>query len=256
MATAPQTSQARDTVAPWQPAPAATNGDDNAARRAFLRMVSHELRTPLNSIIGFSEILHQQLYGPLGSPNYVEYAGIIQDSGKKLLALFNSFIEIVRLEGGGDLKPQPNGVLAAFEDAVAKVRGIASARGVHLDIRLLDENLEAWFDPRGLASCLDQLLHNAMDFTAAGDSIELDASVRGGMVEVSVFNRGNAPSSADIDRLMGPFEQGSTSAARTRQGAGLGWAIVRLNAQAMGGAFEVESFEGQSLRAILRLKAA
>lgn len=255
MATAPQTSQARDTVAPWQPATAA-NGDDNAARRAFLRMVSHELRTPLNSIIGFSEILHQQLYGPLGSPNYVEYAGIIQDSGKKLLALFNSFIEIVRLEGGGDLKPQPNSILAAFEEAVAKVRGVASARGVHLDIRLLDENLEAWFDPRGLASCLDQLLHNAMDFTAAGDSIELDASARSGMVEVSVFNRGNAPAAADIDRLMAPFEQGSTSAARTRQGAGLGWAIVRLNAQAMGGAFEVESFEGQSLRAILRLKAA
>ncbi|MBP2157824.1 MULTISPECIES: sensor histidine kinase KdpD [Asticcacaulis] len=255
MATAPQTSQARDTVAPWQPATAA-NGDDNAARRAFLRMVSHELRTPLNSIIGFSEILHQQLYGPLGSPNYVEYAGIIQDSGKKLLALFNSFIEIVRLEGGGDLKPQPNAVLAAFEDAVAKVRGVASARGVHLDIRLLDENLEAWFDPRGLASCLDQLLHNAMDFTAPGDSIELDAAIRGGMVELSVFNRGDAPPAADIDRLMAPFEQGSSSAARTRQGAGLGWAIVRLNAQAMGGTFEVESFEGQSLRAILRLKAA
>lgn len=256
MATAPQTSQARDAIAHWHPAPAANPGDDNAARRAFLRMVSHELRTPLNSIIGFSEILHQQLYGPLGSPNYVEYAGIIQDSGKKLLALFNSFIEIVRLEGGGDLKPQANPVLPAFEDAVSKVRGVASARGVHLTIRLLDENLEACFDPRGLASCLDQLLHNAMDFTAAGDSVELDAGLSGGMVEVSVFNRGDAPAPGDINRLMAPFEQGSSTAARTRQGAGLGWAIVRLNAQAMGGVFEVETHEGQSLRAILRLKPA
>jgi signal transduction histidine kinase len=255
MATAPQTSQARNTDAAWHPASAAVNGDENSARRAFLRMVSHELRTPLNSIIGFSEILHQQLYGPLGSPNYVEYAGIIQDSGKKLLALFNSFIEIVRLEGGGDLVPQPNSVLAAFEDSVTKMRSVASARGVHLTIRLLDENLEASFDPRGLSSCLDQLLQNAIDFTPAGDSIELDASRSGDSVEISVFNRGDAPHPADIDRLMAPFEQGSSTAARTRQGAGLGWAIVRLNALAMGGTFVVESHEGQALTAILCLKA-
>ncbi len=255
MATAPQKLQAYDTTAARQSAPLAA-GDDDAARRAFLRMVSHELRTPLNSIIGFSEILHQQLYGPLGAPNYVEYAGIIQDSGKKLLALFNSFIEIVRLEGGGDLKPQPNSVLAAFEDGVAKVRSLASARGVYLNIRLLDENLEAQFDPRGLSSCLDQLLHNAIDFTPAGEGIELDAVRSGDVVEISVFNRGDAPAPADIERLMAPFEQGSSTAARTRQGAGLGWAIVRLNAQAMGGTFTVETHEGQALRAILRLKAA
>lgn len=239
----------------WSP-PAVAEGDSDAARRAFLRMVSHELRTPLNSIIGFSEILRHELYGPLGSPNYVEYAGIIQDSGKKLLTLFNHFIEIVRLEGSGDLKPEPNLVLHAFEDATAKVRTIALARDVSFRIGLFDENLEAFFDPRGLASALDQLLHNAIDFTAPGDQVELDAVRTGEMIEISVFNRGDAPDPSDIARLMQPFEQGNAEISRSRQGAGLGWAIVRLNAQAMGGEFALESQKGASLRAILRLKAA
>ncbi len=229
--------------------------DEDVARRAFLRMVSHELRTPLNSIIGFSEILHQELYGPLGSPNYVEYAGIIQDSGKKLLALFNNFIEIVRLEGGGDLKPSPNPVLSAIEEAVAKVRSLATARGVHFRIRLLDENLEAMFDPRGLASALDQLLSNAIDFTAEGGYVELDALKHDDDIEITVFNHGNAPDPADVARLMMPFEQGNGEVSRSRQGAGLGWAIVRLNCLAMGGSFGLVSHKGESLRAILRLKA-
>ncbi len=229
--------------------------DKDVARRAFLRMVSHELRTPLNSIIGFSEILRQELYGPLGAPNYVEYAGIIQDSGKKLLALFNNFIEIVRLESGGDLATAPNPLLAALEDAVGRVRPFAVARGVHIRIRLLDEDLEAMFDPRGLASCLDQLLHNAIDFTPEGDDIEIDVSGRG-MIDITIHNRGDAPDESQIERLMLPFEQGSTAASRTRQGAGLGWAIVRLNCEAMGGQFHVETRAGEALTAILTLKGA
>ncbi len=236
------------------------SGDKDLAKRAFLRMVSHELRTPLNSIIGFSEILSQQLYGPLGSPQYVEYAGIIRDSGTKLLALFNNFLEIVRLEGGGDLKPTLEPVLPQLEYAVAKVRNVAAARGVLINIRLIDDELSAIFDPRGLASCLDQLLHNAIDFTATGDTIELDARRRRDfnhdMVDISVFNRGDAPDPADIDRLMRPFEQGATAHSRTREGAGLGWAIVKLNCQAMGGNFAVASRKGEALKAILRLNGA
>ncbi len=228
--------------------------DRDVARRTFLRMVSHELRTPLNSIIGFAEILRQELYGPLGSPNYVEYAGIIQDSGKKLLALFNNFIEIVRLESGGDLVAAPNPVLAALEDAVSRVRPFAVARGVSIRIRLLDEDLEASFDPRGLASCLDQLLHNAIDFTREGEDIELDVAT-GDTVEISIFNRGPAPDSHELERLMLPFEQGNAEISRPRQGAGLGWAIVRLNAEAMGGYFRVETRKGEWLNAILGLKA-
>src|SRR6266851_4707061 len=68
-------------------------------KRSFLRMVSHELRTPLNSIIGFSEIISRELAGPLGSPQYKEYAEHVRQSGLKLLRLVNQVLEIARLEG-------------------------------------------------------------------------------------------------------------------------------------------------------------
>src|SRR5580698_6934197 len=71
----------------------------DAQKRSFLRMVSHELRTPLNSIIGFSEIISRELCGPLGSPQYAEYAEHVRQSGLKLLRLVNQVLEIARLDG-------------------------------------------------------------------------------------------------------------------------------------------------------------
>ena len=230
-------------------------GKDTAGRSAFLRMVSHELRTPLNSIIGFSELMRTELYGPLGAPAYVEYAGIIHESGVKLLGLFNSVIEIMRLEGGSHgYEPVLEPVMPALEEATHKLRNQARARGVTLDIRTFDDRMCAVYDPRGLAACLDHLLRNALDFTADGEAIEIDATANGAQVEISVFNRGDAPDPTDIARLMQPFEQGDCSLARTREGAGLGWAIVRLNAQAMGGSFQVASRKGEWLRASLCLQ--
>jgi len=228
-------------------------GGDEAGRRAFLRMVSHELRTPLNSIIGFAELMRQEPYGPL-APAYLEYAGIIRDSGTKLLTLFNSFIEIMRLEGGGHgYEPMLDPVLPALEEAAAKLRTVARARGVAIDIRTHDDRMCAVYDPRGLSACLDHLLRNALDFTAPGDAVEIDARPDGAHVEITVFNRGDAPDPTEIARLMRPFEQGDDTLTRSREGAGLGWAIVRLNAQAMGGTFTVTSRKGESLCASLRL---
>ena len=235
----------------WTPEAAA----DRDAKRAFLRMVSHELRTPLNSIIGFSDILHQELYGPLGSPQYVEYAGIIRDSGNKLLCLFNNFLEIVRLESGSGLEVVPEPVLPLMEAAAQRVLHDAKARELNIDIRLHDEALCARVDARALASCFDHLLHNALDYAPAGSTIELDAWRHDDKIELSVFNRGNAPDPADIPRLMKPFEQGESAHNRSRGGAGLGWAIVALNCQAMGGSFGAVSHPGESLRAIMRFEA-
>src|SRR3954470_23196271 len=87
-------------------------------KRAFLRLVSHELRTPLNSILGFSEIISGELYGPLGAPQYKEYAEIIRGSGKKLLKLVSQVLETGRLEGL-ELEAAPEPLEPAFDDAVA-----------------------------------------------------------------------------------------------------------------------------------------
>src|SRR5437763_13774232 len=85
-------------------------GLDAEAKRSFLRMISHELRTPLNSIIGFADVLKQQPSGPLGAPEYLEYAEIIGASGAKMLRMVNQIVEIVRLESHAadlDLRAEP-----------------------------------------------------------------------------------------------------------------------------------------------------
>ncbi|HWU48748.1 MAG TPA: HAMP domain-containing sensor histidine kinase [Asticcacaulis sp.] len=234
----------------------ATPGDGDAARRAFLRMVSHELRTPLNSIIGFADILHGQLYGPLGSPEYVEYAGIIRDSGARLLHLFNNVLELMRLEGGGGFAPAPEAVQPWLEEAIARRREAAAVRQIELRLRPLDAPVIALVDPKGLLTCLDHLIGNAIDFTAAGDSVEIAARREGRHVLISVYNRGPAPAPDDIERLMQPFEQDGQVLNRSHDGAGLGWPIVRLTAQAMGGEFGVATRTGEALRAVLRFPAA
>src|SRR5437868_8952601 len=115
-------------MAPAAPLANAPQAPDASAaleeqKRAFLRLVSHELRTPLNSILGFSEILNAELYGPLGAPQYKEYAGIIHGSGQKLLKLVNQVLEIARLEGRAiDFDAQPEPLEAALEDVMTNLR--------------------------------------------------------------------------------------------------------------------------------------
>ena len=95
----------------------------DAQKRSFLRMVSHELRTPLNSIIGFSEIISRELCGPLGSPQYREYAEHVRQSGLKLLRLVNQVLEIARLEGHvTDLEPTPELLDHAVDDVLDQLR--------------------------------------------------------------------------------------------------------------------------------------
>src|SRR3954462_3567952 len=117
-------------------------------KRAFLRLVSHELRTPLNSILGFSEILSAELYGPLGAPQYKEYAEIIRGSGKRLLKLVNQVLEIGRLEGL-ELEVGPETLGPAFDDAIASATADFT-RGVRPVVELPPALPMVLADPWGL----------------------------------------------------------------------------------------------------------
>ncbi|MFT4089187.1 MAG: HAMP domain-containing sensor histidine kinase [Asticcacaulis sp.] len=224
-------------------------------KQAFLRMASHELRTPLNSIIGFAEVLKNELHGPLGAPEYLEYAGIIRDSGTQLLGLFNNVLEIVRLESEPDLlAPSADALLSHIDDSVDKHEPRAQAHGVSLKLIAPDRDPVALFHPRGLSTCLDHLLHNAMDFTPAGQAIRIEVIEHDQHVDIVISNPGPAPHPDELPRLMKPFEQGATAHNRTRAGAGLGWAIVRLTCQTMRGQFLVKSEPSVGLTAVLRFR--
>jgi len=224
-----------------------------AQKRAFLRLVSHELRTPLNSILGFSEILSAELYGPLGAPQYKEYAEIIRGSGKKLLKLVNQVLEIGHLEGL-KLDVGPEALGPALDDAVAST-GPDFSRGVHVRIVEHGQLPLVLADPWGLRTVLTHLLQNAAMFAPDGGEVRIRTEVHEPYVDVWVEDDGEGVDPADLPRLMLPFEQGENAMIRRAEGAGLGLPICELTCRAMGARLELSSAPGAGMSAKVRLQA-
>ena len=225
-----------------------------AQKHAFLRLVSHELRTPLNSILGFSEILSAELYGPLGAPQYKEYAEIIRGSGKKLLKLVNQVLEIGRLEGL-ELDVRPEAVEPALEDVLGATesdftRGVRPVIAAHGELPLV------LADPWGLRTVLTHLLQNAAMFAPDGGEVRIRSEIDGGHVCIFVEDDGEGVDPADLPRLMRPFEQGENALVRRVEGAGLGLPVCELTCRAMGARLQLTSTPGKGMSARVRLKIA
>lgn len=223
-------------------------------KRSFLRMASHELRTPLNSILGFSEILSSELYGPLGAPQYKEYAEIIRSSGHKLLKLVNQVLEIARLEAHAmdfDLRPEP--LEPALEDTIAALGDELS--DITVEIAGGESLPMVIADPRGLRTVLFHLLQNAAAFSPKGSTIFVSAQRLAGGVQIVIRDQGCGVEPAELPRLMSPFEQGENALTRHGEGAGLGLPIAELTCKAMGGRLTLASKPGKGLTAGVRLPA-
>ncbi len=251
------TSLAPDYEPPTRPDRAAARRAMDAQKRSFLRMVSHELRTPLNSIIGFSEVISKELCGPLGSPQYREYADHVRQSGLKLLRLVNQVLEIARLEGHvTDLDPTAELLDHAVDDVLDTLREDINTR--HIRVTVEDEGRLPGVvaDPRGLRTVLTNLLQNAVTYSHEGGEVRLRAYRAPGRVRIEIEDDGEGIDPAEIPRLMRPFEQGQNALTRSTEGAGLGLPIVALLCQAMGGGLRLVSEPGKGLRAEVVLPAA
>lgn len=236
--------------------PPRRRASDSAAleeqRRSFLRLVSHELRTPLNSILGFSEILAEELYGPLGSPQYKEYAQIIQGSGHKLLKLVNQVLEIARLES----RTQPFDLSAeALEGALDDViNALHAERGVTVRVIGRGHLPHVLADPWGLSTVLANLIQNAVAFSPDNGEVRVRATAKADVVEISIEDDGEGVDPAELPRLLKPFEQGENALVRRAEGAGLGLPICELTCQSMGGRLKLSSTPGKGLVAVVTLK--
>ena len=226
-------------------------------KRSFLRMVSHELRTPLNAVIGFSEILSQELYGPLGSPQYKEYATIVHDSGMKLLKLVNQIVELARLEGHvTDIEMTPDNLDEAIEDVTDSLAGEIRRRDVIVHVVGQGALPDVLADSRALRTMLTNLIQNAVTHSPAGGVVHVAAARNGREVEITIRDQGPGVESAELPRLLQPFEQGGSALTRTQEGVGLGLPIVDLLSRAMGGQLKLSSSLGAGFLARLILPAA
>lgn len=224
------------------------------SKRSFLRMVSHELRTPLNSIIGFSDIISAELYGPINETKYREHAEIIRDSGHKLLRLVNQIMEIARLDAGAaDLDIRSEIARNAVDEVVHAMSGEADMREVDIRVEVIEPVPPVLADARGLKTILVNLIQNALNFAPPESEIVVTVRRRGREISIEVRDHGPGIDPKDVPRLMRPFEQGEQALTRRAEGAGLGLPIVKLLCQAMDGHLRLQPAPGGGLLASVRL---
>ena len=225
----------------------------NRAKSEFLANISHELRTPLNAVIGFSEVMQQALFGPLGHPKYQEYARDIHASGAFLLEVINDILDMSKIEAGRmGLDIDSVDVADIIEDSMKVVSQAAAERGIELN-RHGPSRLMLEADRRALKQIFLNLLSNAVKFTRDGGSVDVHLSRSRGHVRIAIKDTGIGIPEADIAKLGRPFEQVENQFSKSHQGSGLGLAISRALIELHGGTLRITSREGQGTTVICTL---
>lgn len=213
----------------------------NRAKSEFLANMSHELRTPLNAIIGFAEVMHDGMTGPI-TGNQREYLGDIMDSGRHLLSLINDILDLSKVEAGQmKLELTPIAVTDLVEHSLVLFKEKAMKHGVTLAVDVADDIGEMRADERKIRQVLVNLLANAMKFTPDGGRVTVTAAREDGGVRLAVQDTGIGIASEDLPRLFQPFQQLETELTRKYPGTGLGLSLCRRFVELHGGRIWAES---------------
>jgi signal transduction histidine kinase len=220
--------------------------------------MSHELRTPLNAIIGFSEMLKEQMLGPLGNGTYVSYAADIHRSGGSLLETINNILDMARIEGGRyELSEDIVDLRELLERATGAVALSAGQKRIVMTGPEAGPSLYLRADERALMQMLVNLLSNAVKFTAEGGRVTIATARDGaGDCTVAIADTGIGMSADEIDRALKPFQQADSSLARKYDGSGLGLSIAAGLMALHGGGLEIDSKPGVGTSIALRFPAA
>jgi len=223
------------------------------AKSEFMANVTKELRTPLNSVIGFAELLKDEVPGPLNAQQAAFIADILA-SGEHLLSLVEGILEMSRLDvAATPLKRELVEISAALEERVAVHRRAAEAWGVTIGLEVAPAAGSAELDPTGLRNMLDALIDNAIKFNRKGGTVTVNARRAGGVIEIAVLDTGIGIAPADLAKLFQPFVQLDAALTRQRGGLGLKLALARRLAELHGGTIEVKSEPGKGSTFTLRL---
>jgi two-component system, cell cycle sensor histidine kinase PleC len=225
----------------------------NRAKSDFLANMSHELRTPMNAILGFSEIIKDEVMGPNHQPLYKSYAGDIYASGAHLLGLINDILDLSKIEAGKfELNERE---VDAFE-IIEGTKRIVSLRAAQKGVTLINDvppGLVVMGDPSAMRQISLNLASNALKFTPAGGTIRCYLENRQGEFCIVTEDTGSGIRPEDIPRLFESFGQGRHDIANKEKGTGLGLPIVRGLARAHGGDVSIESELGKGTKVFVTM---
>ncbi|MDL2401503.1 ATP-binding protein, partial [Rhizobium mayense] len=215
----------------------------NAHKTDFLARVSHEIRTPLNAIIGFSDMMAGERFGPIGHSRYIEYATDIGRSGRHVLDIVNDLLDISKIEAGEmDLEFSSVGLNEAIAEAVSLVQPQANSQRVIIRTALSQAVPNVVADLRSIKQIALNILSNAIRFTPSGGQIVVSTSYEGnGSVVMRIRDTGVGMTRSELEQAMKPFRQVSTNARKRGDGTGLGLPLTKAMVDANRATFSINS---------------
>ena len=211
----------------------------------FLANMSHELRTPLNAVIGFSEVLQEQMFGELNDKQK-EYVHDIHASGKHLLSLINDILDLSKIEAGKvELELSTFHLPSSLEGTMTLVRERATRHGIEVSLAVDDKLGEIVADERKVRQVLLNLLSNAVKFTPDGGRVDVRAELADSAVQIAVRDTGIGIAPEDQELIFEEFRQVGNDLFRKREGTGLGLTLARKFVSLHGGRIWVQSELGK-----------
>ncbi|WP_281023727.1 HAMP domain-containing sensor histidine kinase [Minwuia sp. IMCC3009] len=221
--------------------------DASRAKSEFLANMSHELRTPLNAVIGFSEMMSHQIFGPLGNDRYTEYVKDIGASGRHLLSLIDEVLYFTKIEAGTqELRFQPIDLGKLSDETVRMLVPQVLEAGLVIQVHLAEEPVIVRADTRAMRQILLNLASNSIKFTDPGGQIDIHVGrTSAGLGFVRIEDTGVGIPLSQQERILRPFEQIESSDTRSRPGWGLGLSIVSVLVRLHDARMNIVSAPGQ-----------
>jgi PAS domain S-box-containing protein len=219
----------------------------NAQKSEFLARISHEIRTPLNAIIGFSEVMMEERFGPVGSQRYRDYLHDIHVSGTHMLSLINDLLDLSKIEAGKlDLAFESVSVNEIIQECVALMQPQANRERIIIRSSLSTDVPNVVADERSLRQILLNLLSNAVKFTGAGGQVIVATAIEdSGEVTLRIRDTGIGMSEKDIETALKPFRQVGPKGRGRGEGTGLGLPLTKALVEANRATFAIDSAPNQ-----------
>jgi two-component system, cell cycle sensor histidine kinase PleC len=217
--------------------------ESNLAKSRFLATMSHELRTPLNAILGFSEVMKNEVLGPIENANYRGYVEDIHSSGQHLLNLINEILDLSRIEAGRyKLSEEPVNLVHIVRECAHLLQLKSKSKNLTVSEQFEPDMPRVWADERAVRQIVLNLLSNAIKFTPSNGEITIKVGwTAGGGQYISIRDNGPGIPAEEIPIVLSAFGQGSIAIKSAEQSAGLGLPIVQALVNMHDGTFELKS---------------